>query len=57
MEKSKRKDEGGINYFIQNGILVLQMGFCWKGDRNLFFEKVQKKKEMIDFIKEATNEN
>jgi hypothetical protein len=58
MEKAKEKMKASINYFYnKTKFLVLQKGFCWKGDRNLLLFEKGTKKEMIDFIKEATSEN
>lgn len=35
--------------------LVLQLGFCWKGNRNHILFGSGSKQEMIDFVKEAVN--
>lgn len=44
-----------IKYFSEKTeYLVLQMGFCWKGDRNKLLFKDGTKHEMIDFVKSAT---
>jgi hypothetical protein len=37
LSMEKQKDEGGIVIFIIKRISSLQMGFCWKGDRNCAF--------------------
>jgi hypothetical protein len=35
--------------------LVFQMGFCWKGNRNLLLFPNGTKQEMIDFVRAGTN--
>jgi hypothetical protein len=56
MEKAKKLMADSINYFQnKTDILVLQMGFCWKGNRNLLLFENGTKKEMIDFVKKATD--
>ncbi len=56
-EKAKEMMKASINCFYnKTEFLVLQMGFCWKGDKNLLLFENGTKKEMIDFIKEATKE-
>lgn len=54
VEHAKAKMIDSINYFSgKTHCLVLQLGFCWKGDRNsLLFEKGTKQ-EMIDFVSNA----
>lgn len=37
--------------------LVFQVGFCWKGDRNLLLFENGTKTEMIDFIKEGITDH
>jgi SAM-dependent methyltransferase len=47
-----------INYFVdKTKYLVLQMGFCWKGDRTKLLFENGTKQEMIDFVKSATADN
>ena len=37
-------------------ILVFQMGFCWKGNRNLGLFENGTKREVIDFVIEHSND-
>ncbi len=54
VEKAKEKMIDCINYFIgKTNILVLQMGFCWKGDISQPLFENGTKEEMIDFVKTA----
>ncbi|MCS5488963.1 class I SAM-dependent methyltransferase [Algoriphagus limi] len=56
-EEALEKMKEAINYFSdKTNIMVLQMGFCWKGDRNELLFKNGTKSEMIDFVKSATIE-
>ncbi len=58
IEKAKQKIKDSINYFYnKTDYLILQLGFCWKGDRNQLLFQNGTKKEMIYFIKESTNDN
>nr|WP_288834193.1 methyltransferase domain-containing protein [uncultured Flavobacterium sp.] len=58
MQKAKERMIDSINYFHnKTEFLVLQMGFCWKGDRNLLLFENGIKKEMIDFIRNSTKDN
>lgn len=51
MEKAKTLMGNCINYFQgKTDILVLQMGFCWKGDRKSLLFNDGTKEEMINFI-------
>ena len=48
------KMKSSVNYFAdKTDRLVLQMGFCWKGDRNQLLFENGTKAEMIDFIKDT----
>jgi SAM-dependent methyltransferase len=48
------KMKSAINYFKNKADrLVLQMGFCWKGDRTQLLFENGTKSEMIDFINET----
>jgi hypothetical protein len=52
---AKGKMINSINYFSKKTkYLVLQMGYCWKGDRGQLLFEDGTKKEMIDFVKNAT---
>lgn len=45
-----------LNYLADKTMyLILQIGFCWKGNRNLLFFQRGTKKEMIDFIISGTH--
>lgn len=37
--------------------LIFQLGFCWKGDRNVGLFKNGTKEEMIDFVKSSIGDN
>lgn len=54
MQAAKTKMQLAIQYFYNyTDLLILQMGFCWKGDRtHLLFENGTKT-EMIEFVQEA----
>lgn len=55
MENAKVKMMEAINYFAdKTELMVLQMGFCWKGNRELLLFENGTKEEMISFIKQAT---
>lgn len=55
IQKAKERMIDSINYFHnKTEFLVLQMGFCWKGNRDLLLFDNGTKKEMIDFITNAT---
>lgn len=57
MDKAKVEMQNAVNYFHdKTDILVLQMGFCWKGNRNLLLFENGTKSEMIDFIKDSTKD-
>jgi 2-polyprenyl-3-methyl-5-hydroxy-6-metoxy-1,4-benzoquinol methylase len=46
-----------LNYLAdKTKYLIFQLGFCWKGNRNLLLFKKGTKKEMINFIVDGTNE-
>lgn len=54
MEKAKTLMGNCINYFQgKTDILVLQMGFCWKGDRDLLLFENGMKEEMINYLKKV----
>ncbi|MBN7817587.1 class I SAM-dependent methyltransferase [Algoriphagus pacificus] len=54
MEEAKELMKTSINYFeSKTDYLVLQLGFCWKGDRNLLLFENGTKQEMIDFVQDA----
>lgn len=58
LAKAKEKMKNCINYFAGiTDILVLQMGYCWKGDTTKLIFENGTKKEMIDFVNEATQNN
>jgi SAM-dependent methyltransferase len=43
-----------LNYFTnKTEYLVLQMGFCWKGDRNFLLFENGTKEELIKFVKDS----
>lgn len=51
IEKAKQLMADCINYFHgKTDTLILQLGFCWKGDRNLLLFENGTKDEMIDFV-------
>lgn len=55
LEKAKAKIIENINYFTdKTKILILQIGFNWKGDKNMCLFKNGTKEEMINFIKKGT---
>jgi hypothetical protein len=57
MKEAKIKMINSINYFSSKSkFLVLQMGYCWKGDRELLLFENGSKEEMIDFIKHGISE-
>lgn len=54
LEQAKHEMQSAINFFSdKTDILVLQMGFCWKGDRDLLLFENGTKQEMIDFVTNA----
>jgi len=54
LEQAKQEMQNAINFFSdKTDVLVLQMGFCWKGDRDLSLFENGTKQEMIDFIGNA----
>ena len=54
IEKAKEKMADGINYFHdKTEFLVLQMGYCWKGDRTKLLFENGTKREMIKFVEKA----
>lgn len=54
MEHAKIRMANSINYFHgKTETLILQMGFCWKGDRNLLLFENGTKQDMIDFVTNA----
>jgi 2-polyprenyl-3-methyl-5-hydroxy-6-metoxy-1,4-benzoquinol methylase len=55
LERAKEKMADCINFFQgRTQTLVLQMGFCWKGDRNKLLFEHGTKTEMTEFVKKAT---
>lgn len=55
MKKAKENIAKSVNYFAnKTSILVLQIGFCWKGNVNLPLFESGTKKEMIDFVNEIS---
>ncbi len=51
---AKQKMINAINFFnTRTEYLILQMGYCWKGDISQLLFKNGTKKEMIEFIKDA----
>lgn len=54
LEEAKVEMQNAINFFSdKTDILVLQMGFCWKGDKGLLLFENGTKQEMIDFVANA----
>lgn len=54
IENAKINMQKCINYFHDKAsIVVLQMGYCWKGDINYLLFENGTKKEMISFIEKA----
>lgn len=54
MDEAKIEMQNAINFFSdKTELLVLQMGFCWKGDKNLLLFENGIKQEMIDFVKKS----
>lgn len=57
LEEAKRSMLDFVNYFVdKTDILVLQMGFCWKGNRDQLLFSKGLKQEMIDFITSGTRD-
>ncbi len=55
IDEVKQRMKDGINYFWdKTEYLVLQFGYCWKGNRELLFFENGTKTEMINFVEEAT---
>lgn len=51
VEKAKQKIIESINIMAdKTRYMIFQLGFCWKGNRNLLLFENGTKKEMIDFI-------
>ena len=58
LDQAKIEISKAIKYFNNKAeYLIFQMGFCWKGDRNLPIFKKGTKEEMINFIKESISDN
>ncbi len=58
IENAKKQIIDSINFFAdKTDQLIFQLGFCWKGDRDLLLFDKGSKKEMIDFIKSGTEKN
>lgn len=56
-EQAKNEMKRAINYFSGlTEFLVLQMGFCWKGNTNQLLFADGTKSEMIHFINDATKD-
>jgi len=54
MQAAKDHMKSAIAYFHdKTDLLVLQLGFCWKGDRNMLLFPGGTKAELIDFVKDA----
>jgi 2-polyprenyl-3-methyl-5-hydroxy-6-metoxy-1,4-benzoquinol methylase len=54
MDEAKIEMQNAINFFSdKTELLVLQMGFCWKGDKNLLLFENGTKLEMIKFVKHS----
>lgn len=52
--EAKYKISQTLNYFTdKTEYLVLQMGFCWKGDRNSLLFKNGTKEELINYVKHS----
>ncbi len=55
MNAAKKQIIKNLNWLASYAeILVFQMGFCWKGNRNLLLFEKGTKLEMIDFVKTGT---
>lgn len=58
IDNAKEKMVDCINYFVgRTDLLVLQMGYCWKGDTSKLLFENGTKKEMISFIESAAKGN
>lgn len=56
IDAAKNKMKNCINFFVdKTEYLILQLGFCWKGDRTKLLFKNGTKREMIHFVKNAVN--
>ncbi len=54
IDKAKEKMLDCINYFVdRTDLLVLQLGFCWKGDTSKLLFENGTKGEMISFVESA----
>jgi 2-polyprenyl-3-methyl-5-hydroxy-6-metoxy-1,4-benzoquinol methylase len=54
IEEAKREMQAAIRFFhTKTKTLVLQLGYCWKGNRNFLLFAEGTKKEMIEFVQEA----
>lgn len=57
LDNAKIEMANSINYFVgKTDYLVLQMGYCWKGDRNNLLFQDGTKLEMIEFVKNAVRD-
>ncbi len=55
LSEAKSQMADCIRYFAdKTQFLILQMGFCWKGNRNLLLFENGTKSEMISFIEKST---
>ncbi|RZK22439.1 MAG: DUF1698 domain-containing protein [Flavobacterium sp.] len=58
LEAAKLKMVDCVNYFRKHTqYLVLQMGYCWKGDRTKLLFESGTKREMLDFLEDALVSN
>lgn len=56
--EAKQKMSETINYFAdKTEYLVLQIGFCWKGDRDFLLFENGTKEEQIDFVRHSIRNN
>jgi len=54
IENAKQKMSEILKYFSdKTEFIVFQMGYCWKGDRNLLLFENGSKKEMISFVENS----
>ena len=55
MQQARAKIQSSIRALAtKTNLLVLQIGFCWKGDRNFVLFGEGTKAELIDFVRQAT---
>jgi hypothetical protein len=55
IDNAKKQMIEDLNYLSdKTQFLVFQMGYCWKGNKDLLLFKEGTKKEMIDFVKQGT---